>query len=47
MAFADCLSTEDVEEVLEQQIRCNMAIAEEGLRHDYGANIGKTLLRAT
>ena len=45
VAFADCLSTEDVEEVLEQQIRCNMAIAEEGLRHDYGANIGKTLLR--
>ena len=44
VAFADCLSTEDVEEVLEQQIRCNMAIAEEGLRHDYGANIGKTLL---
>lgn len=45
VAFADCLSTEDVEEVLGQQIRCNMAIAEEGLRHDYGANIGKTLLR--
>ena len=45
VAFADCLSTEDVEEVLDQQIRCNMAIAEEGLRHDYGANIGKTLLR--
>ena len=45
VAFADCLSTEDVAEVLEQQIRCNMAIAEEGLRHDYGANIGKTLLR--
>ena len=45
VAFADRLSTEDVEEVLEQQIRCNMDIAEEGLRHDYGANIGKTLLR--
>ena len=31
--------------LLERQIACNMAIAEEGLRHPYGANIGKTLLR--
>ncbi|MBE6990505.1 MAG: serine dehydratase subunit alpha family protein [Ruminococcaceae bacterium] len=43
--FADCAHVEDVREVLERQIDCNMAIAEEGLRGDYGANIGKTLLR--
>lgn len=34
----------DVEELLDRQIRYNMAIAEEGMKHDYGANIGKVLL---
>ena len=42
--FADSLDVEDVREVLERQIRYNMAIAEEGLAGDYGANIGKTLM---
>lgn len=42
--FADSVCTEDVRPVLERQISYNMAIAEEGLRHNYGANIGKTLL---
>ena len=43
--FADSVDVEDVREVLERQISYNMAIAEEGLRHSYGANIGKTVLR--
>jgi len=43
--FAECVDTEDVREVLERQIAYNMAIAEEGLRRSYGANIGKTVLR--
>lgn len=43
--FADSVDTADVREVLEKQIEYNMAIAEEGLRHSYGANIGKTVLR--
>ena len=43
--FGDCVDTEDVREVLETQIEYNMAIAEEGLRNNYGANIGKTILR--
>lgn len=43
--FADKVNVEDVREVLERQIKYNMAIAEEGLRHSYGANIGKTVLR--
>ena len=43
--FADCVTLEDVREVLELQISYNMAIAEEGLRGNYGANIGKTLLQ--
>ena len=43
--FAASVDPEDVREVLERQIEYNMAIAEEGLRGDYGANIGKTVLR--
>ena len=42
--FADCVNLEDIREVLERQIAYNMAIAEEGLRGNYGANIGSTLL---
>lgn len=44
--FADCVKTADVEEVLKRQIDYNMAIAEEGLRGDYGANIGSILLKS-
>lgn len=43
--FADSVDPEAVAPILEDQISCNMAIAEEGLRNNYGANIGKTLLR--
>lgn len=42
--FADIVDLEDVREILERQISYNMAIAEEGLRGNYGANIGKTIL---
>lgn len=44
--FADCVDMADVQEVLKRQIDCNMAIAEEGLRGDYGANIGSILLKS-
>ena len=44
LQFAEELDVEDVREILERQIEYNMAIAEEGLRNSYGANIGKTLL---
>ena len=43
--FADQADLEAVRPLLERQIAYNMAIAEEGLRHSYGANIGKTLLK--
>jgi L-cysteine desulfidase len=36
----------DVQEIIDRQIAYNTAIAEEGLKNDYGANIGKTLLKA-
>lgn len=42
--FAESVDIEQVRELLERQIEYNMAIAEEGLRGDYGASIGKTLL---
>lgn len=42
--FADSVDVEDVREVLERQISYNMAIAEEGIAGDYGANIGSTLM---
>lgn len=42
--FADSVDPEDVRELFQRQIDYNMAIAEEGLRGDYGANIGKVLL---
>ena len=44
--FADELDIEDVRAVLKRQIEYNTAIAEEGLRGDYGANIGRILLQA-
>lgn len=44
--FANTCDLKDVEEVLDRQIRYNTAIAEEGLKGDYGANIGKVLLQS-
>lgn len=44
--FAGCVEIADVKEVLDQQIRCNMDIAKEGLTHAYGARIGQVLLKA-
>ena len=45
VAFADCLDVEDIREYIGEQIRCNMAIAQEGLSGDWGANIGTVILR--
>ena len=42
--FGEIVDLEDVKELLERQINYNMAIAEEGLKNNYGANVGKTLL---
>lgn len=44
LEFAREADLSDVEETLSRQIRFNTAIAQEGLRGDYGANIGKVLL---
>lgn len=42
--FADTADLDDVREIISRQIEYNTAIAEEGLRGDYGANIGSILL---
>ena len=44
LEFARECRLSDVEEVIDRQVRYNTAIAQEGLRGDYGANIGKVLL---
>ncbi|MBQ5806215.1 MAG: serine dehydratase subunit alpha family protein [Lachnospiraceae bacterium] len=42
--FINSVDIADIKEMLDRQIACNMAIAEEGIRGDYGANIGKVLI---
>ena len=44
--FAMTCDLADVRELLDRQIAYNTAISDEGLKNDYGANIGKTLLKA-
>ena len=43
--FADTCEINDIRPLLETQIRYNTRISEEGLRGDYGANIGSTMLK--
>lgn len=43
--FADTAIIEDVKDILDLQVECNVNISEEGLAGDYGANIGKVLLK--
>lgn len=42
--FITTMDVEDVKELLDRQVNYNMAIAEEGIKGNYGANIGKVLL---
>ncbi len=44
--FADTVDINDIRSVISRQIEYNTAIAEEGLRGNWGARIGKTLLKA-
>lgn len=43
--FATTVDIADIRELLDHQIKCNTAIAEEGMKNSYGANVGKVLLR--
>ncbi len=42
--FADTVDLTDVMPLIQRQVEYNMAIAEEGIRENYGANIGSVLL---
>lgn len=44
--FADCVNLDDVRDIIGRQIEYNSAIAEEGLKNDYGARVGKVLLKS-
>lgn len=44
ITFADMVELWEVKPTLSRQVECNMAIAAEGLKNSYGANIGKVLL---
>ena len=45
ITFAETVPLDRIEPVIGRQIACNTAIAEEGLRNSWGANIGSTLLQ--
>ncbi|MDT4762848.1 L-serine ammonia-lyase, iron-sulfur-dependent, subunit alpha [Sphaerochaeta sp. PS] len=45
MAFVEALDIEDVRSLLDMQVACNMDIAQEGLKHTWGANVGQSLLK--
>ena len=43
--FASIVNLDDVKQILDRQISYNMNIALEGLNNNYGANIGKTIIK--
>lgn len=43
--FADEIEIEKIQSIIEIQIQANTAISQEGLSGDYGASVGKTLLK--
>ncbi len=45
LEFANTVDIDDIRAVLKRQIDMNSAIADEGLMHPYGAQIGRTLLQ--
>ena len=42
--FATTVNLEDVADLMERQVDCNLKIAREGLSNKYGANVGSTIL---
>ena len=45
ITFVDVVSIDELKPILSRQVKYNMAIAEEGLKNSYGANIGKTIVK--
>ncbi len=44
--YINKVAIEDIKPIIKRQIELNSAIAEEGLKNDYGASIGKVILNA-
>ncbi len=44
LAFANEVEIDKIRELTDKQISCNMAIAERGMKGDYGVGIGKSIL---
>ena len=42
--FANSVDIDDIKDIIGRQLKYNKAISEEGLKNDWGANIGKLLL---
>lgn len=42
--FANTVNIDDIKSILERQVKCNMAIASEGIKNKYEANVGRNLL---
>lgn len=42
--FANTVDLSDINEMLAKQVKYNLSIAEEGLSHQYGVNVGKMIL---
>lgn len=45
LEFANIVKIDDIKQVISNQICMNTAIADEGLKNDYGVAVGKTLLK--
>lgn len=45
LEFANTVQLSDIKEIIGKQIKYNTAISEEGLWHQYGVNVGQTLLQ--
>ena len=43
--FANCFDMNDVHELIERQIECNIKIAEEGINNPYGSEIGRRYIQ--
>ena len=46
LEFAQIVRLQDIEDTIGRQIELNMAIAREGIAHEYGTQVGRTLLQA-
>jgi L-cysteine desulfidase len=44
--FANCVKISDIQPIIQRQIDCNLAVAEEGLHRKWGAEIGHILLKS-